>query len=91
MTPQFIRVCVREREEVYISLSSISKIEVKYVIPGQDRMGYECSLKRGLTDPAALRVYTVFTGGEKYTLLANPGSCTMKTFEEIYKNAIKDD
>jgi hypothetical protein len=91
MIPQFLRVCVREHSEVYISLHSISKIEVSYVVPDPNRIGMDCSLKTGLTDPSAIRIYTVFAGGEKYKLAANPGSRTMQTLEEIYKNAIKDD
>jgi hypothetical protein len=91
MVPQFIRVCVRDRKEVYIRLSSISKIEVRYAMMGEDHKAYECSLKRGLADPEAVRIYTIFAGGEKYTLAANPGSRTMRALEEIYKNAIKDD
>jgi hypothetical protein len=91
MVPQFIRVCVREREEVYIRLSSISKIEVRYAMLGENRKAYECSRKRGMTDPSAVRVYTIFAAGQKYTLAANPGSRTMQVLEELCKNAIKDD
>jgi hypothetical protein len=91
MIPQFIRVSVREDSEVYISLYNISKIEVKYHIRGPDRLLHEVSLRKGLSDPEAIRVYTIYAGGDKFILQANPGSRTMLALEEIYKNAIKDD
>lgn len=91
MLPQFIRVSVREGEEVYVSLHSITKIEVSYAIPGPNRLGYACSVKKGMSDPNAIRIYTVFAGGGKYLLAANPGSRTLQALEEIYKSAIKDE
>ena len=89
MLPQFIRICVREAEEVFIPVHSIARIEVSYAIPQANRTAHECSVQKGVSDPNAVRVYTIFAGGEKYKLAANPGSRTMQVLEEMYKNAIK--
>ena len=93
MGPQFIRVVRgRENKEVLISINSIWKIEVEYLQkptkPGE-RAG-PCSLGKGLSDPNAVRQYTVFAGSETIKLNAKPGSKVMQVLEEIYKNAISD-
>jgi hypothetical protein len=93
MGPQFIRI-LREREdkEILINVNSIWKIEIEYVMkptnPGE--MAGTCSLRKGIADPEAIRIYTVFVGGEKFKLVAKPDSKVMRVLEEIYKNAIVD-
>lgn len=94
MAPQFIRI-IRESEqkEMLISVSSIWKIEIQYMQkatrPGE--VAGLCSLRKGISDPDAIRVYTIFAGSEKVNLIAKPGSKVMQVLEEIYKNAIVDE
>jgi hypothetical protein len=95
MGAQFIRV-LRERDdaEILINLNNISKIEVKYAVRGDKEGssgGFSVSLKEGMANAQAFRVYTIFVGGSEYRLGANPGSRVMQVLEEIYKNAIRDD
>jgi hypothetical protein len=94
MAQQFIRI-LREGEdkEILININSISKIEVQYMMkatqPGE--VACTCSLRQGLSDPDAIRIYTLFAAGEKVSLTAKPGSKVMRMLEEIYKNAILDE
>jgi hypothetical protein len=91
MLPQFIRI-LDEEKEILIPLHAISKIEVRYAVKGPKPggPGFLTSLKAGMENPDAIRVYKICVGGDEYLLPANPESRVMKILEEIYKNTIKD-
>jgi hypothetical protein len=54
-----------------------------------DSFYFSTSLKDGLNNPDAVRIYRVHVAGEEFRLAANPNDPVVKVFEEIYKNAIK--
>jgi hypothetical protein len=95
MAAKYIRVLRKKKDvEVLININSISKIEVKYAVEREkegETAFYGVSLKEGMANPQAVRVYTIISGGERFALPANPGSKVMKVLEDIYKNAIRDD
>jgi hypothetical protein len=87
--PPFIHLIAKDdSKEILINVSTISKIEVTYYVPGETT-NWKTSLTAARENPEAFRVYRVFVGGEEILLPANPNSESMKLLEEIYKTAIK--
>jgi hypothetical protein len=90
---KFIRL-VRENErmELLLNVEQITKIEVKYGVPSknpEDRKLYGVVLRDGISDPAAIRLYTVFIGGESYPLPGVTDDPVVRVIQEIYENAIR--
>lgn len=88
---QFIRFYrPKENKEILININSIWKIEVEYLkrVPGSNE-GYPVPLKEGLTNPDAVRRYSVFAGSEMFSTTANPNDPVMQIIEKIYNEAIK--
>jgi len=101
MSGEFIRIIREEPQgsgmEVLIAVNAITKIEVRYAEgsrqpapPGHVNVPGYVPVRKGVNDPNAFRVYTIFVGGDKYTLRAKPGSKVVEVLEDIYKNAICD-
>jgi hypothetical protein len=64
------------------------------VVKGQgaeNKIGFAVGYGHAKSNPDAIRVYHVLVGGNKHSLVANPGSPMIQVLEEIYKNAIKAD
>ncbi len=73
-------------------MNAITQIQVQYVVKGkgpQERIGFKIGYGAARDNPDAMRVYSIFVGPTKHTLVANPGSPVMQVLEDIYKNAIK--
>jgi hypothetical protein len=87
----FIRVYnSKQDKEILLNVDHIWKVEVTYAIKDPNtRMGYQVSLKQGIENPDAFRVYEVFFGGDKVTIAAPPDDLVRQALEEIYKSAIK--
>lgn len=86
----YVRIYRRNDDrELLLNVDHVSKIEVGYSVPG-DKGDYWCTtVADGQTDPSARKIYTVFVGGESYTLSANPDDPVMQVIEGIYKSAVK--
>jgi hypothetical protein len=85
----FIRVLrPGEQKEILVNLNSVWKIEVTYAIPKEKTL-FPTMLDEGKRNPEAVRIYTVYAGGEVIKLMGAPDDPVVKPLEEIYKNAIK--
>jgi hypothetical protein len=85
----FIRIYRKsEDKEVLINLNSVWKIEVQYAVPEGER-AFKSSLEHGLKDPAAIRIYRIFFGGESALLAAAPDDPVINAIEKLYNEAIK--
>jgi len=95
MQPTFIRIFDKKNDrEILINVNSISEIQVEYVVKGtgaQERVGFSVGLGEARRNPEAMRVYHFVVNGNKHTLVANPGSPVMQMFDDIYKNAVKNE
>ncbi len=87
----FIRVYRRkEDKEILVNLDLVWKIEVEYVLPDpKTRLGFSTSLRQGIENPQAIRVYHLFVGNEKIAIAASPDDPVTAAIEKIYKDSIK--
>ncbi len=86
----FIRVQRHEdRKEILVNLAHIWKIEVKYSIPDPEtHMGKLTSLKQGLENPQAVRIYTLHVGNEVIRLPTDASDRAVAAVEKIYKETL---
>ncbi|MCE9561531.1 MAG: hypothetical protein K8U57_05705 [Planctomycetes bacterium] len=87
---QFLRFYrPKEDKEILINVGMIWKIEVSYLMKGDDAY-YKTSLKEGLEDENSVRHYRVFAGSEELSVVADPDDPVVKVLEEIYNKAVKN-
>ncbi len=78
-------------KELLVNVDHISKIEVQYVVRSNDpndKSGYVVDLRRGIEDPAAMRIYCVFVAGEELRFPGIPDDPVIKVIQDIYEKAI---
>jgi hypothetical protein len=87
---KFVRVYrPKDDKEILFNTDYIWKIEVFYAIPKQGGPAWKVGLEEGMRNPQAIRIYEIYTGGEKITLFSNSDDPVLKVIEDIYNNAIK--
>jgi autonomous glycyl radical cofactor GrcA len=79
-----------EEKELLVNIDHITKIEVKYVVPGEKGEYWTTTLKEGVENPQAKRRYTIHVAGEVIRLLADEEDRVRAAIERIYQEAIKD-
>lgn len=87
----FIRVYNKgDEKEILLNVDHIWKMEITYVVPDpKTRRGYATTLKDGIENPDAIRVYKVFFGNDTVTLAPGLDDPIREVLEEIYKKALK--
>ena len=77
-------------KELLFSLDHISLIEVSYSVRGSDGNYVRVSLRDGVDNPAAVRMYGFHVGGEKFLFASdNPDDPLIQALSEIYNKALK--
>jgi hypothetical protein len=79
-----------ENKEVLINLNRISTIEMSYGISDDGTNFTQVSLRRGASDPTAVRMYKFMIEGKPFSFAArNPDDPLTKALGKIYNDVLK--
>lgn len=77
--------------EVLVNVDAISRIEVRYGVhsgnPDDHRL-HGVTLRQARDNPAAIRTYKIYVGGEFYMLPADGDDEVIRVIQRIYNDAI---
>lgn len=86
----FIRIVRKQQNmEMLVNVDHITKIEVQYAVDNGNRQGVVVPLASGMSNPAALRIYKVFVGGEVLNFASDPNDPVVREIQKIYDSAIR--
>lgn len=78
-----------KQQEMLINMDHVSRIDLDYVLPGNDGWDWLTTPEAANTDASACRVYRIHAGGEHFNLKADTDDAVMQVLDKIYKSAAK--